>query len=114
MCSTPPNIAVKWYFEWVLNSAFNLKLLERFDTLPGRLNLWQVREPRYLMATQRTLMAIVRIAAITSNEPFSTRLSGRDGSYSQMAVDVSTAAIFVIWVITSTSARLRTWPKQLF
>ena len=24
MCSSPSNIAVKWYFEWVLNATFNL------------------------------------------------------------------------------------------
>ena len=55
----------------------------------------------------------MQIAAITSKELFNTRLSGRDGSYSQIAVVVSTAAIFVIWAITSTSAKLTTWPKQL-
>jgi len=61
-----------------------------------------------------TLIARVRIAAVMSKEPFSTQLSGSDGSYSQIAVAVSTAAILVIWVITSTSARLTTWPKQLY
>ena len=61
-----------------------------------------------LRVMQRTLIVIVQIAVITSNELFNTRLSGRDGSYSQMAIDVSMAAIFVIWVITSTSARLTT------
>jgi hypothetical protein len=62
---------------------------------------------------RRTLIASVRIAAITSKEPFSTRLSGSDGSYSQMAVVISTAAIFVMWSITSMFARLTTWPRQL-
>ena len=109
MRSTPTNVAVKRYFEWILNSTFDLQLLECFDTLPRRLDLWQVRELSFKdYQLERTLIAIVRIAAITSKEPFSTRLSGREGSYSQMAVDVSTAAIFVIWVITSTSARLTT------
>jgi len=63
--------------------------------------------------TWLTLIARVQIAMVTSKEPFSTRLSGSDGSYSQIVVAVSTAAILVIWVITSTSARLTTWPKQL-
>jgi hypothetical protein len=55
-----------------------------------------------------TLIASVRIAAMTSNEPPNTRLPAREGSYSQMAVEVSTAAIFVMWPITSTFARLTT------
>ena len=42
MCSTPPNIAVKRYFEWVLNAAFDLQFLEGFNTLPRRLDLQQV------------------------------------------------------------------------
>jgi hypothetical protein len=33
MCSTPPNIAVKGYFEWVMNAAFNLQLSESLDAL---------------------------------------------------------------------------------
>jgi hypothetical protein len=44
----------------------------------------------------QTLIARVRIAAITSSDPFRTRLSGSDGSYSQIAVAVSTAAILVM------------------
>ena len=68
----------------------------------------------FVKKIERTLIAMVRITVITSNEPFSTQLSGRDGSYSQMAVDVSTAAIFVMCVITLTSVRLMTWPKQLY
>lgn len=53
------------------------------------------------------------MAAITSSEPPRTRLSSRDGSYSQMAVAFSTTAIFVIFFMTSTFPRLTTWPKQL-
>ena len=67
-----------------------------------------LRETRSL-----TLIASVRIAAITSREPPRTRLSARVGSYSQMAVAFSTAAIFVMWPITSTLPRLTTCPKQL-
>ena len=46
-------------------------------------------------------------------EPPRTRLSARVGSYSQMAVAFLTAAIFVMWLITSTFPRLTTCPKQL-
>ena len=53
-------------------------------------------------------MAMVRIDAITSNDPPSTRFPGRDGSYSHMAVAFSIAAIFVIWLITATLAMLTT------
>jgi hypothetical protein len=60
-----------------------------------------------------TLIARVRIAAITSREPPKTRLSSRVGSYSHIAVAFSTAAIFVICSITSTFPRLMTCPKQL-
>ena len=60
-----------------------------------------------------TLIAIVRMAAITSSDPPKTRLSSRDGSYSQMAVAFSTAAIFVICFMTLMFLRLTTWPKQL-
>ncbi len=60
-----------------------------------------------------TLIASVRIAAITSSEPPRTRLSERVGSYSQIAVEFSTAAIFVMWDITSTFLRFITCPKQL-
>ena len=41
------------------------------------------------------------------------RLSSRVGSYSQIAVAFSTAAIFVMCPITSTFPRLITCPKQL-
>jgi hypothetical protein len=40
-------------------------------------------------------------------------LSGRSGSYSQIADVVSTAAIFVIWLITSIFPRLTTCPRHL-
>jgi hypothetical protein len=33
MGSTPPNIAVKWNFEWVMNATFNLQPLKFFDAL---------------------------------------------------------------------------------
>jgi hypothetical protein len=48
----------------------------------------------------RTLIASVQVAAMTSKDPFSTWLSDKDGSYFQIAVVVSTAAIFVMWSIT--------------
>ena len=60
-----------------------------------------------------TLIASVQIAAITSSEPPRTQLSGRVGSYSQIAVAFSTAAIFVMFCITSTLPRLTTCPRHL-
>lgn len=62
---------------------------------------------------KHTLIASVRMAAITSSDPPKTRLSSRDGSYSQMAVAFSTTAIFVICFMKSTFPRFTTWPKQL-
>ena len=56
----------------------------------------------------QTLIARVRMAAITSNDPFNTRLLDKDGSYSHIAVVVSMAAILVIWSIMSTFAKLTT------
>jgi len=60
-----------------------------------------------------TLIARVQIAAITSSDPPRTRLSSREGSYSQIAVAFSTTAIFVICSITSMFPRFMTWPRQL-
>lgn len=54
------------------------------------------------------------MAAITSRELFNIQLLGREGSYSQIAVVVSTAAIFVILAIMSTFPRLTTWAKHLW
>ena len=53
-------------------------------------------------------MANVRTAAITSKEFPSIQLSGSIGSYSQIAVVVSTLAILVIIVITSVIPKLMT------
>ena len=58
-------------------------------------------------------MAKVRMGAITSNKPPKTRLSSRVGSYSQIAVAFSTAAIFVTRFIMLTFPRLTTCPKHL-
>ena len=49
-----------------------------------------------------TLIAKVRTAAITSRSPLRTRLSGKVGSKSHIALVVCTAAILVIWAITAT------------
>jgi hypothetical protein len=57
---------------------------------------------------KQAFIARVWIAVTTSKDLFNTWLSGRDGSYSQIAFVVSTAAIFVIWAITSNFARLIT------
>jgi hypothetical protein len=59
------------------------------------------------------LIASVWIAAITLREPPGTQLLAQMGSYSQMAVVFLTAAIFVMWLITSTFPRLIMCPKQL-
>jgi len=60
-----------------------------------------------------TLIARVRIAAITSSEPPRTWLSSREGSYSQMAVAFLTTMIFMIRSIMSTFPKFTTWPRQL-
>ena len=68
----------------------------------------KLRDHERRSETQRTLMAMVRMAAMTSSDPPSTRLSGNEGSYSHIAVMVSTAAIFVMWLITAILAMLTT------
>lgn len=60
-----------------------------------------------------TLIASVQMAAITLRDPPKTRLPGRLGSYSQMAVAFSTAVIFVMWPIMSTLPRLMMCARQL-
>ena len=60
-----------------------------------------------------TLIAMVRRVAMTSSELPKTWLSGRAGSYSHIADVVSTAAILVIWPITTTFARLTMCAKHL-
>ena len=94
----------------------NLKLegFECLDALTRRLDLCQqVRWWERNNKKGHTLIASVQIAATTSSELLSIWLSGREGSYSQMAVVVSTAAIFVMRSITATFARLTTWLRHL-
>ena|SRR5882724_5006888 len=107
MGSAPPNITVKRNFEQVSNAIFKLKLFKCFNMLPRLLDLLYVIELKLDSIVIVTNLDC-KSAAITSREPFNTQLSGRDGSYSQIAVAISMAAIFVICVITSTSARLTT------
>lgn len=92
-----------------------LGALEVFNTLPGCLNLYhkKVINENIFKFGVRTLIASVRIAAMTSSDPPRTRLPSSDGSYSQIAVAFSTTAIFVIFFITSTFARLMTCPRHL-
>ena len=59
------------------------------------------------------LMAIVRIAAMMSKEPPSTRLSSMVRSYSQMAWAFSMAAILVMEPITATIAKLTICSRHL-
>ena len=80
---------------------------------PGSNWMWGILRQDKEETNMLTLIARVRIAAITSSEPPRTRLSSREGSYSQMAVAFSTTAIFVIRSITSTFPRFTTWPRQL-
>jgi hypothetical protein len=41
MSRSPSNIAVKGDFQWLVDLALNLQLLEVFDTLGRRLNLFK-------------------------------------------------------------------------
>lgn len=60
-----------------------------------------------------TLIAKVQIVAMASKPPFEIRLEGRAGSYSQIAVFVSTADIFVMCDMTSIVAKLTTCARHL-
>jgi len=70
-------------------------------------------ETQILHIQSLTLIANIQMAAITSRDPLKTRLSHRVGSYSQIAVAFSMAAILVMWDMTSTFPRLTMCPKQL-
>jgi hypothetical protein len=112
-CS-PPDIAVQWDFHTLGNSTAALGGMEVLDSLAGCLDLKEkVSNRMILVETPLTLIARVRIAAITSREPPRTRLPGKEGSYSQIAVAFSTTAIFVMFFITSTFPRFTTCAKQL-
>lgn len=85
------------------------------DTLSGWLNL---SEKNVLLAFNHkkqllTLIARVWMAATTLREPPKMRLLVEVESYSQMAVAVSTAVIFVICFITSMLPRLTMCARQL-
>ena len=83
--------------EGVDKSTFELKGFKHLDVLTRRLNLYQqVRFCKKARKGRETLIASVQMAAITSSEPLRMQLLGRDGSYSQMAVVVSIAAIFMM------------------
>ena len=70
---------------------------------------------KYLMRWLDTWIftASVRIAEITLSDPPRTWLSARSGLYSHMALAVSMAPIFMIWLMTVMFARLTTWAKHL-
>src|SRR5271156_4115120 len=105
---------MEWDLEWFLYSTSNLSVLEIFDPLSRCLNLvTSSRQFLYQCIRIHTFIAKVRIAAITSKDPPSTRLFSSVGSYSQIAVAVSTAAILVIWDMTSTLTKLTTCPRHL-
>src|SRR5258707_15022824 len=112
---TPPDLTVKGNPEGFVNLAVDLKFFKVFNSLPRGLGLVKVCFSKRMETKKRkaTLIAMVDIAAITSNDPPSTQLPYKSGSYSQMAVAFSTAAILVIWPITSTLARLTMCSRQL-
>jgi len=112
---TPLDITVKGNPEWFVNLAVDLKFFKVFNLLPRGLDLVKVCFSERMETKKRkdTLIAMVRTAAITSNDPPSTWLPYKSGSYSQMAVAFSTAAILVMWPITSTLARLTMCSRQL-
>lgn len=96
---SPLNFAVKWDLQWLGNSTKDLNALEVLYALSRHLDLrgegfmrWEYSR---IMPTL-TLIARVLIAVITSSETPKTWLSSQVGSYSQMAVAFSTAAIFVM------------------
>ena len=113
---SPLNVAVQRDLQWLGNSTQDLSALKVLNALSRCLDLSEHGGMRYDIArivSTRTLIARVRIVAITSSEPPRTRLSSRVGSYSQMAVAFLTATIFVICPITSMFPRLMTYPKHL-
>src|SRR5260370_32311929 len=112
---TPPDITVKGNPEWFINLAVDLKFFKVFNSLPRGLDLVKVCFSERMETKKRkdTLIAMVHTAAITSNDPPSTRLPYKSGSYSQMAVAFSTAAILVRWPITSTLATLPMCSRHL-
>ena len=108
------HVAVEWDLERFLYSASNLSVFKIFDPLSGSLNLvTSIKQFLYQHIRIHTFIAKVLIAAITSNDPPSTRLFSSIGSYSQIAVAGSTAAILVIWDMTSTLPKLTTCPRHL-
>lgn len=102
------------------DTGFDLKLFKVLNPLPGALDLQMGGKNKegdkkncVVFLTYDTFTARVRIAAITSRDPPRIRLSGKSGSYSQIADVVSTAAIFVMCPITSIFPRLTTCPRHL-
>ena len=87
--------------------------LNRSIRVPDAWICWESAEINDHMTLSLTLIASVRIVAITSKPPLETQFEGRAGSYSQIAVFVSTAAILVMWDITSIVARFITCARHL-
>ena len=107
----PTDVQMKRNLEGARDSAFCLKMPKVVNMLVGCLDLGGqqcVSDQQPDDSTSRTLIAIVWTIAITSSELFEMRLSGSDGSYSQMAVVFSIAANFIISPITVTMAMLTT------
>src|SRR5258708_12680054 len=105
---TPPDITVKGNPEWFVNLAVDLKFFKVFNSLPRGLDLVKVCFSERMETKKRkdTLIAMVRTAAITSNDPPSTWLQYKSGSYSQMAVAFSTLFVLLISPTTSPSTTL--------
>jgi hypothetical protein len=87
------------YLERCRDATFDLELVKVLNSLARGLYLCELSvdfSGIYTRFHLHTFVANVRIAAITSRLPLSTRLSTSIGSYSQMALLVSMAAIFVM------------------
>ena len=94
--------------------AVSLKFLKVLDSLSRGLDLRDSHQINAVWKQKKvTLMASVRTAAITSKERPRMRLVSSDGSYSQMAVAVSMAAILVMCPMTVMFPMLTTCSKQL-
>ena len=97
------------------DSTVALESFKVLHALRRRLNLpiRQYYNENIIEVRDHTLIANIRTAAMTSNAPFSTLLSGRVGSYSHIALVFWTTAIFVTWPINAMFPMLTTWQKYL-
>ena len=115
MSCSPSSVAMQRNPEQHSDVALQLKFFKVFYALSGWLNLRNYSQFRNIIELPwRTLTTRVRIAATTSSDPSSMRLPGNSGSYSQIALAFSMAAIFVIWAMTATLARFTMCSRHLY